>query len=408
MLRRSSPHISLMRRLRMLGVVLSLVGLAAPCPSVRAQALHGRTTRQRKHRRHKEPQPRPEVDELADLPMPDLGGGPIAKPVQRAKPAPKLRPQVRRPPPPADAEDDGECDDDDDEECDDEESDASEPEGRQPEAVLAAAPAPTGRGPMLASADLGLVVSPSPAVRKRVQKSRSRRPQKDEADEDDDDDSAFSLAAEVDSSSRYQWHGLTVVDGPTLQPAARAAYRGFELATAVSMPFAPGSSSRVADLSAELAHSTKLGPYTLRPSLEGMLFPGQALPSTAELGFSVAAKIHGPFSLVTTHHVDALAHPGAYFGEMGFQFAPELSKTLSLETQGSWGVASAGFNDAYFGVDRFTLNVVEGRAQLTWAPVDPFYVGPHAEFAVLVDRELRSAEPHAEQLVVGLVGGCLW
>jgi hypothetical protein len=400
-------HSSMTVWLRALVLVVAATVLVA-APAARSAVGHARTTRQRKRARPHARAPKPEIDEFADVPMPDLSGAaPIAKPSRPAKPSPKKPVILKAAPVDVAADADDECDED-DEECDDEEADSTvvpEPAPAAPGVVLAAARVDAVHGPLLASADPGSLPA-SPSVRKRV-KSHPKRQHLDE-DDSEDDDTSFSLAAEADTSSRYQWHGLTVVDGPTLQPSARAAYRGFELGTAVSLPFANTGSGRVADVSAEIAHVSKLGPYSLRPSLEGTLFPAQALPSTVELGFSVAAKVIGPFSLITQHHVDVLAHPGAYFGEMGFQFAPDLARNLSLETAASWGVASAGFNTAYFGVDRFALNVVEGRAQLTWAPVEPFYFGPHAEFAVLVDPELRSAETHTEQVVVGFVGGCLW
>ena len=218
--------------------------------------------------------------------------------------------------------------------------------------------------------------------------------------------SELSFGAEVDGNSRYVWHGLTLSDGPVLQPSAWVSLSGFTLTPWANFAFREGDApAGFNELDFTLDYSRDVSNLTINPSFSVYLYPNQAdAPPTGELALALSYPV-GPVSVFTDHSVDLIATPGAYFGDAGLSFENDIVPNLTIEASASAGWGSAQFNEANLGVNRAALNVAGADLALTWSVCGLFYLRPHAALSVLLDRELRAAVSNPLLITGGLAIG---
>ena len=220
---------------------------------------------------------------------------------------------------------------------------------------------------------------------------------------DDDDEPARYVEAEVETASRYLWHGVALSDGPVLQPTARAVFDGFSASASANLVLAADrNQGQFTEAGAEFGYTHTWGPFTLEPGVQLLAFPHQQLKSTGEVSVLAEFLFGGDVSVTTHHLVDVVGQPGAYFGEAGLSWAPSLGHHLGLEANASLGWASARFNGTYHGVEKAAVDVLETEALLTWSPRDWLRVRARVGVSVLLDDELRRAAGSPVFPVVGV------
>jgi hypothetical protein len=218
--------------------------------------------------------------------------------------------------------------------------------------------------------------------------------------------SELSCGAEFDGNSRYVWRGLALGNGSVLQPAAWASLAGLTLTPWVSLAFREGDArAGFNELDSTLAYSRDMSSLTVNPPFAFCLYPDEVdAPPTGELALAPCRPV-GPVSVFTDSSVDLIATPGAYYGDAGLGFEPDLIRNLAIEASASVGWGSAWFNAASLGANRPAFNTAGGDFAPTWSPGGLLYLRPRAALSVLLDRELRTAVPSppliAGELAVG-------
>jgi hypothetical protein len=210
-----------------------------------------------------------------------------------------------------------------------------------------------------------------------------------------DDAVTTSFGIDVEPSTRYVWRGIVESRGPVLQPSAWVSAQDFTFTVwgnyGLNRESRPWRFNEV-DLTLDYGRGW-LG-LEFEPELGTYLYPNQAGTNTAEASLKVSRPV-GPVSFFLTCACDFVSYPGAYYGDGGVSWEPELGSgfTLSVSTQVDW--ASARFNQASFEVKRWAWNRVGGDLSLSYVPGGRVSIQPHVGFSALLDRRLRSqvAEP---------------
>ena len=217
---------------------------------------------------------------------------------------------------------------------------------------------------------------------------------------------AVTWGAELDTSSRYIWHGIPYSTGAVLWPSAWVSMKGFTVTlwsnldpgyvhdkftrTGVLLKDLDGPVFNEYDLTAayertfgKLTLTATFSRYTYREPKDLDIPPG----STSEVmgRFALAA---GPGEVFMTHSIDVEAHRGAYFVETGYGLERQLRPKTTLSVDGSvafWSkfVKNYGLGD-YGSMGPATVNVAIVQ-QLT--PV--ISVRPHLTFMRLLNEKAR-------------------
>jgi hypothetical protein len=212
--------------------------------------------------------------------------------------------------------------------------------------------------------------------------------------------SPLSAGIELDPVSRYVWRGIDQGMSPVLQPSVWGAVGN----VTVSL-WANVAAEGLTELDPGLSYSAEWLGFSLEPSFACYLFPAEPDPfGTAELSLNVARPV-GPIEVFTDHSLDVVGYPGAYYGDVGVAFEPELTENLAAGTSACVGWATAQFNEECLGVRHAAVNCAEAQASLTWSPLGWLYVRPHVAASSLLDARLQAATDRPVNVTFGLAVG---
>jgi hypothetical protein len=214
-----------------------------------------------------------------------------------------------------------------------------------------------------------------------------------------------SAELELDFASSFLWHAIPLSSGPVMQPYAKGSLDHFTLAAFGSLTLAADpNAGHFTFAEADFGYERVFAGLHVEGGLEALWLLSQNLPGTAELHADLGYEVGSRVSVVTRQYVDVVNNPGAYFGDLGLRWEPELNSSISLELSSFLGLASAGFNAAYFGVAKGTWNDIDLEASLfvRWSLL---YVRPHLEFGKIMDADLQRAIGQGAMVASGFAIG---
>jgi hypothetical protein len=147
-------------------------------------------------------------------------------------------------------------------------------------------------------------------------------------------DPAFTWGAEVDTSSRYLWHGLPYSDGLVVWPSIWASAKG--LTVDLSANLDPNYEPAFNEFDVFVGYERAIGRLSLNGSFSRYTYrelegdPG----STSEVTLG-AAFTAGPGDIFTSHSIDVDVYRGAYYAEVGYAVEWELTPRSRLSADAS-------------------------------------------------------------------------
>lgn len=193
--------------------------------------------------------------------------------------------------------------------------------------------------------------------------------------------------AEVDTSSRYLWHGVPYSEGLVVWPTTWVTAKGFTLSAFANLD--PHYEPVFNEYDLSVAYERAFGRLTLRGTFSRYTYrelsgdPGSTSEAIARAAFAI-----GPGEIVSTNYFDVERYRGANYFEIGYAVERTLTSSSTLAVDASiafW----RGFTDAYGlpadgPLGPATVNITFVR-QLTTA----FAVRPHVTFTRLLDSVAR-------------------
>jgi len=216
----------------------------------------------------------------------------------------------------------------------------------------------------------------------------------------------FEISFENDFVSRYVWRGFAYTQGPAMQPALTATYRGFqaEVWSNFVLNDEPNQ-GRFNEVDPSIEYEWNIGKFKLVPQFEIYTYPNQKDSKMAgELGLEADYEL-GPISLKTVHFGHVVHHLGAYFGEFDVVWEHDILPVLSVETEAGLAWATAKFNQVYGGLSHAALNYFRWRLAFEYTPVKQVSLQPHMEVYALTDGKLRAAVADPQIVCGGLLIG---
>ena len=211
--------------------------------------------------------------------------------------------------------------------------------------------------------------------------------------------------AETDMNSRYIWHGIIFDDQFVVQPTVWLSTRNFTLSLWNNhVPQQENGLESGNEFDFELSYAKKFSWVDAEPGFAYFVYPHQAVsPPTGEATLKLAVP-RGPVELSTTHSLDLIRYPGAYFGELmlGVEKEVPYGLTPALSVSAEW--ASAKFDEAYADAHRSAGNVIGAAASLKCSLAWHFYVKPHVELFHFLDSQAEQMTRRNTLNVGGTVG----
>lgn len=199
---------------------------------------------------------------------------------------------------------------------------------------------------------------------------------------------AVSFGVDADCNSRYTWRGLALSEGWVVQPDAWLSAGGATVSVWSSASLQGEDRYELSEVDATASYYVEWHSLGIEPSVAAYLYPtGDPTSVEAAVGFAYPL---GPVSITSSHSVELLSSPGAYFGDIGFEYSRDLVCDRVAFDASAWaGVGSSRFNEANIGVSRFALNAagIGVGVPVSWGIVT---LRPHAELSSVIDGVLRA------------------
>ncbi|MBI5487001.1 MAG: hypothetical protein HY905_06685 [Deltaproteobacteria bacterium] len=220
-----------------------------------------------------------------------------------------------------------------------------------------------------------------------------------------EEESLVTYAAELDFVSRYAWRGLAWSEGAQLQPYAEVAAFGASLWAWTNLVLQHEAfEGRFNEVDAGLGYDYAWDWLEVSAGLQVWAYPYQDdSPTTGQADVAIYVPV-GPFSFYTRQTVDLGSYAGAWWGELGAEFAWETDAGPEVEAALLTGWASDKFNESYIGPAETTWNVVEAGFSVSF-PFRWLYVRAHAQCSYLLDADLRAAVDDPFLVVGGIALG---
>lgn len=193
--------------------------------------------------------------------------------------------------------------------------------------------------------------------------------------------------AEVDSSSRYIWHGLPYSEGAVVWPSAWLSAKGLTVGAFVNLD--PRHRPKFNEYDLSVGYERAIGGLTISGTLSRYTYrqisgdPGSTSEAIVRAAYAV-----GPGEVFTTTSIDVEKHAGAYYTDIGYAVERELTPRSLLKLNASvafWRTFAARYNvpsDGPFGPATLNVALVQ---KLTAA----IGVRPQVTFTRLLDPVAR-------------------
>lgn len=192
---------------------------------------------------------------------------------------------------------------------------------------------------------------------------------------------------ELDTSSRYVWHGLPYSEGWVVWPSAWLAAKGFTVGLWTNLD--PHYDPTFNEYDVSVTYERPIGRLTVAGTFSRYTYrevagdPGSTSEAIVRAGYAL-----GPGEVFSTHSFDVEKYRGAYYVDMGYAVERELTPNSALLVDGS-----VAFWKKF--VEKYDVSTGGplGPATLNIALVQKLTAGvgirPHVTFVRLLDRTAR-------------------
>jgi hypothetical protein len=196
------------------------------------------------------------------------------------------------------------------------------------------------------------------------------------------------VGAEAAAATRYVYRGFALTESPVVTPSTWAIVGDVTVTgtSVLATSARDGDALREVDLEGQVSRT--LGPVRLEPGLAAYLVPAGGSTAEAIVTLALEGEV---LELHTSHVVDLVAMPGAYYAEVGLSVGGALGETVSLKGSVDAGAGTARFHSFNAGVRVTAVTVVRTSLELYWQATDAAYVSGKLELDSLVAGPVRRA-----------------
>ena len=139
------------------------------------------------------------------------------------------------------------------------------------------------------------------------------------------------------------------------------------------------------------AYEKEVKNLVIKPTLALYVYPNVAdSPTTGELQLHLTYNLKD-FRFFTHQQMDIATYRFAYFGEYGAGYQYTIHPKLKFDTEASFGMGSAKFNEVYLGFSKTTASTFNYNIGFKYNPWKFLYLKPHFSTTALLNADERNA-----------------
>ena len=213
----------------------------------------------------------------------------------------------------------------------------------------------------------------------------------DETVDEEKEHNPLSYGGEVDFVSRYVWRGLPFSDGPALEPSVWVSLFGFSVSAWGNFALTDARQGKFDEVDFYFAYEKEVKNLVIKPTLALYVYPNVAdSPTTGELQLHLTYNLKD-FRFFTHQQMDIATYRFAYFGEYGAGYQYTIHPKLKFDTEASFGMGSAKFNEVYLGFSKTTASTFNYNIGFKYNPWKFLYLKPHFSTTALLNADERNA-----------------
>jgi predicted RNA-binding Zn-ribbon protein involved in translation (DUF1610 family) len=222
-----------------------------------------------------------------------------------------------------------------------------------------------------------------------------------------EEEKEFCFGADAGFFSKYVSRGITWTDGPVFQPDLWASYKGFTLSVWGSMDLTDkyDLGGEISELDYTLDYSNNIGPLAYSGGIIYYTFPNTGDDDTSEVYAGLGYDIMLQPKLVV--YYDFWQADG-FYGVMSFSHSFELPEVVkgvksSVDLSAQVGLGSKNYNEFYSGDSHTAFTNYLLTVAIPVSLTDNFSLKPTVSYSSVLDRTIRTKNPHDDNVIFGAV-----
>ena len=206
---------------------------------------------------------------------------------------------------------------------------------------------------------------------------------------------------ETDYISKYVWYGIPLSDGAVAQSCLWLENRGYTYMIYGNYDLARREFDQY---NLYLSKSFKMGVFETEMAVQSYHFPTfEDSPSTREFIMTLTRPYRN-FDLYLSQSWDLQTYKGSYVADLGISFEREAGSG-SFKSSFYLEYGSRIFNEVNLELSKPAIDIAGAEISYTYTRKDGYYIRPHAEYSLAIDRELKEIIEKPDTLSYGIAVG---
>lgn len=206
---------------------------------------------------------------------------------------------------------------------------------------------------------------------------------------------------ETDYISKYVWYGIPLSDGAVAQSCLWLENRGYTYMIYGNYDL---SRREFDQYNLYFSKAFQMGVFETEMAVQSYTYPtAEDSPSTREFIMTLTRPYRN-FDLYLSQSWDIQTYKGSYVADLGIAFEREAGRG-SFKSSFYLEYGSRIFNEVNLELAKPAIDMAGAEISYTYTRNDGYYIRPHAEYSLAIDRDLKEIIEKPDTLSYGIAVG---
>ena len=206
---------------------------------------------------------------------------------------------------------------------------------------------------------------------------------------------------ETDYISKYVWYGIPLSDGAVAQSCLWLENRGYTYMIYGNYDL---SRREFDQYNLYFSKAFQMGVFETEMAVQSYTYPtAEDSPATREFIMTLTRPYRN-FDLYLSQSWDIQTYKGSYVADLGIAFEREAGRG-SFKSSFYLEYGSRIFNEVNLELSKPAIDMAGAEISYTYTRKDGYYIRPHAEYSLAIDRDLKEIIEKPDTLSYGIAVG---